>query len=74
MHRGRGSSTPRQTDGTHDEHNADHNGYLSTIARTSPNNVLELMYYTQRPKIPLKYAFFQEQCLVFSRDMVFVQR
>ena len=32
------------------------------------------MYYIQRPKISLKYAFFQEQCLVFSRDMVFAHR
>jgi hypothetical protein len=37
------------------------------------SDVLERVYYIVRPKIPLKYTFFQEQCLVFPRDMVFVR-
>ena len=51
---------PGHTDGTHDEHNADRNGYLATIARTSQSDVLELMYYIRRPKILPKYTFLQE--------------
>ena len=27
------------------------------------------MYYIEQRKIPLKYAFFREQCLVFPRDI-----
>jgi hypothetical protein len=47
---------------------------LSTIAHTSQRDVLELMYYIQQRKILMKYTFFQEQCLVFSRDDVFMWR
>ena len=32
--------------------------------------MLERVYYIERPKILLKYTFFQEQSLVFSRDNV----
>jgi len=35
---------------------------------------IEPMYYRERRKVPLKCAFFQEQCLVFPRDIVFVRR
>jgi hypothetical protein len=61
---------PGHTDETHDEHNADCNGDLATIARTSQSDVLELMYYIRQPKILPKYTFLQEQCLVFLRDNV----
>jgi len=45
-----------------------------TVAHTWQDQVIGQMYYIERRKISLKYAFFRVQCLVFPRDIDRVRR